>query len=511
MSGHGRSAPRPGWWWQGVVLALVLVGGLVGWLHPRVLANAIGDADAGWHLATGRLIVETGGVPDADPFCFTSDGLTWTNLNWLAQVALYVVFLAAGFAGPLALASVLSLWTLGALVVALRRRGANPLWACLALLPLLAVLTDVHGLRPRGWTFALLATTAALVADARPQVPLGAARGVALVAVLWIWNQVHGGFAYGYATLGCLLLGDAVQGWRADRRVPRRCLELLGVAGLGALGWFAHPQGLASVEHVLRYPGRLGLQFERVGELRAFGGLDDPLLLVFVLGLAGTLAACASRRGAGLRGGELLVSLLFWTLAFKTRRALIPALVLSAPWVAARLSQALPVAWLARRLEATARSLPPALALTAALWLAWAVPGRSVAHAVPGDMGHGAWSRVVFPCEGANALRSLGGERRILNLYSAGGLLDWGLYPQRRLVVDGRGDLHGRGTAYEDYARVVDLAPGWQAIVDRWGVSFALLPAGTPLVAALRDAGWVVRHADPQRPGYVAWVVLERA
>ena len=39
--------------------------------------------DGPWHLACGRLIVETGAVPHSDPFCFTSEGVRWQNLNWL--------------------------------------------------------------------------------------------------------------------------------------------------------------------------------------------------------------------------------------------------------------------------------------------------------------------------------------------------------------------------------------------------------------------------------------------
>jgi hypothetical protein len=44
-----------------IAVALVLVG----------LAHGLTDADYFWHLTTGRLIVQSGSVPNVDPFSFT--------------------------------------------------------------------------------------------------------------------------------------------------------------------------------------------------------------------------------------------------------------------------------------------------------------------------------------------------------------------------------------------------------------------------------------------------------
>ena len=44
------------------------------------------DGDTYWHVAAGRLIIDTRGVPATDPFSFTFRGQPWTAHEWLAEV-----------------------------------------------------------------------------------------------------------------------------------------------------------------------------------------------------------------------------------------------------------------------------------------------------------------------------------------------------------------------------------------------------------------------------------------
>src|SRR6185436_10688312 len=83
--------------------------------------------DHWWHMLTGRLILETGRVPAADPFSFTFQGAPWTNWEWLAGV---VMFLAWSAAGPLGLVLLRALAFGGTVLVVLRhwrRLGGRPL------------------------------------------------------------------------------------------------------------------------------------------------------------------------------------------------------------------------------------------------------------------------------------------------------------------------------------------------------------------------------------------------
>jgi hypothetical protein len=57
-----------------------------------------------------------------------------------------------------------------------------------------------------------------------------------------------------------------------------------------------------------------------------------------------------------------------------------------------------------------------------------------------------------------------------------------------------------------EYDSIVNATPGWERILDRYGVNVALLPVAQPLAAALRLRNdWRVVYADAQA------VLFERA
>src|SRR5207249_3219313 len=56
-------------------------------IHPLLAIYRPGgllqDPGTGWHLVTGRLILDTGSIPARDPFSYTAAGHEWINLAWL--------------------------------------------------------------------------------------------------------------------------------------------------------------------------------------------------------------------------------------------------------------------------------------------------------------------------------------------------------------------------------------------------------------------------------------------
>src|SRR5690348_7781337 len=50
-------------------------------------AQLFGDPGTGWHLATGRYILDTGSIPRADMFSFTAFGRPWVSYSWLFEAA----------------------------------------------------------------------------------------------------------------------------------------------------------------------------------------------------------------------------------------------------------------------------------------------------------------------------------------------------------------------------------------------------------------------------------------
>jgi len=508
--GDSTAAParRTAAWWWGLVLSLPLQAWALHYLYHAVALRPIRSNDAPWHLVCGRIIVETGAVPRVDPLCYTSAGLDWINLNWLAQELLYRLYLQLGFDGPILLAGALLGAGLAFSALHLRARGVGGAAGLLALAGVAFALLHTQGLRPRSWTFALLPACAWLLARPDPGLRLGWRTAAALLGVLLLWNNLHGGFVYGYALLGLDALGSCLDahrqglGWR-----PRRAWLLAGVIALGLLGFGLHPHGYDALVYAATYPRALDAQLRTVYELMPIDFTDRigrSVELLVGLGVVGLFMARDK-----LRARDLLVAAVFLHLALVIRRGFVPLFVLSAPWVAE--------AWTAvfarrgllttpagqagdRWLAANLRALPAVLAGGAVLWAALVIPrtgpGRPGRLAPPLDVR-------ALPVDAVRALRVMrdaGIRGRVFNVYHAGGLLGWGLYPEERLIfIDGRGDLHARGPAYADYRRIVQLQEGWAERLDALDVEVVFGPGGWPLVAALRDdRGWEVVYTDPR-------------
>jgi hypothetical protein len=73
-----------------------LLLGLVVLLAVAASLTPIGSYDYWWHLATGRLILEHGAIPHADPFSFTSFGTEWVDHEWLFQILAYLTHSSFG-------------------------------------------------------------------------------------------------------------------------------------------------------------------------------------------------------------------------------------------------------------------------------------------------------------------------------------------------------------------------------------------------------------------------------
>jgi hypothetical protein len=95
------------------------------------------------------------------------------------------------------------------------------------------------------------------------------------------------------------------------------------------------------------------------------------------------------------------------------------------------------------------------------------------------------------------AMRELSPNGNLFNDYNWGGYVLWELSPAYSTFVDGRTDVF-TPEVFEDYLRLWAAQPGWEAAIERWNIAVVLLPPRSPLVAALREAGWEARFSDDQ-------------
>ena len=183
------------------------------------------------HLATGRLILDTGSVPSVDPYSRFGAGEPWTVQSWLVSL---VYASADRLAGPPAIR--LFNGVVGALIGIGAWRLGGPAGRVGTRVGLAAAPLAVgFGLwSPRPLLVGLAALVGLLLIVRERRAPW------LLVPLLWVWGNAHGSFPLALAFLTMTVLG----GWLDDRRLDRRDLGLLAWAAIGTAGAAVGPLGL---------------------------------------------------------------------------------------------------------------------------------------------------------------------------------------------------------------------------------------------------------------------------
>lgn len=222
----------------GLLLAVVALGFGIGPLHDNSFLT---------HLATGRLILDSGSIPSADPYSFTAFGTPWTVQSWGASV------LYAGIEELVGLVGIRVLVGLCCAAIAwLAWRLTEPAEGLVARL---AIAVPVVGIGAGLWverplTFSLLLLLGVLYALEGRLAPAW------MVPAFWLWVNLHGSYPIGLVAIGCFGLGRLL-----DRAPVRREAEVLGWAVVGTvLGGLLSPVG----------PRLLGFPFQLLSRRDAF-------------------------------------------------------------------------------------------------------------------------------------------------------------------------------------------------------------------------------------------------
>jgi hypothetical protein len=83
----------------------------------------------------------------------------------------------------------------------------------------------------------------------------------------------------------------------------------------------------------------------------------------------------------------------------------------------------------------------------------------------------------------------------MFNPFDWGGYISLMLWPEKKVFIDSQGDVYGEAFIRE-YEQVISLWPGWQTILDKYHVDWALVPRVWSLAQALADNGWYEVYAD---------------
>lgn len=474
-----------GWPWWVAAAAATLV----------VTVQPLRDPDVWWHLAMGKLILAHG-LPSHEPFSFSAATTPWVGQQWLYEVGLARL---VGLGGDALAILVMGLVGSAAFVVAgLCRRPEETTpaaFSALAIVVCAVVAGELLGVRGQVVSVLGVALTLLVVTRWRS----GRERSAWwLVPIVAAWANVHAGFVAG---LGIALLSAlTVAIWQrvhhegAPRSRPSVLLAATAVAGLAALANPAGPRLYAYVVATFANPRLTGSIVEWQSPdfhqtmLRAFEVLVVALVILWV----------RSRRPDPL---DVVLALGLLVASLQAQRNVSLFCVVATPQLA-RYGALVWAEWRARRDARLRWPQPPRwFAPLVASTVVAAVVGVDVAprlrpDGIATDVAH------RYPVAAANAVAARFPGERLYSTYEWGGYLAFRFPVGRVVFVYGESAIFG-SERLDEYLTVHLLAPGWQDVLDRWGMRHAIVPAASQEAAAFSEVGWTVLCHDPESDAVV--------
>ncbi|HLK67135.1 MAG TPA: hypothetical protein VKU19_27060 [Bryobacteraceae bacterium] len=459
--------------------------------RPQAWQALLGDGDTGWHIRTGDYILQTGRVPQADPFSFTRAGQPWFAWEWLSDVIFASLHRWHGLAAVAGLAAGVLGLSAVFLFCWLLRRGSG-LWIAVAVTLLAVSQSSIHALaRPHIFSL-LLATQALWILDEDRRSP-----GLLLwwlVPLTALWANLHAGFAGWLLILGLLVLVSGIaRHWKNFLRYGTLAALCSAATLLNPYGWRLH-------QHIAQYLGSSWIM-EHVQEFQSPSIRSENMIVFALMLLFGVVSA---GRPLGRRqwfDGLLVIAWGF--AALRSARHVPWYAIVSAPVIASECAT-----WwsgLAARKPARSAirifwdlSLDLGRSRHISIWaptLGALVIGISLPAARLADFPE---SRFPVAAVGANLNRLVpaGSMPRILTSDQWADYLIFQLYPLQRVFFDGRSDFYGPSVG-DDYQALLSVGAGWRGALDRYGFDIALLPKDWALGNLLQDSpDWTVVYRD---------------
>jgi hypothetical protein len=240
------------------------------------------DGDTYWHVTTGHWILAERAIPRMEIFSHTALGHPWLDVEWLAQIILYLSYALLGWHGLILLCGLVQSTTF----VLLYKFLARELRPTIALgASSVAYLFCAHHFlaRPHILTYPIIVIWTAALAKASDE---NRSPSLWLLPLMVLWANLHGGFTIGLTLAAGFGFEATIAAVRAERR---RVAMKWSVFGLGALlAGCVTPYGYQSV--VRTYLGLdLGELLDQVGEWRPMNAYNDfyqEIGLLFLLTLA---------------------------------------------------------------------------------------------------------------------------------------------------------------------------------------------------------------------------------
>ena len=486
----------------GLADAMVALGFVV--LLVQLPEHFAADPGVGWHLATGKWIVEHASIPYLDPFLAYKEGRSWVSDQWLSDCLFYLLFRAGSW--PLLYAALLSIIALTYFLLlrsALSALVRSYLITCFVVIVAFK-LGQLHFiLRPVVFSFLFFSVLYVLLyrlyfeikAERQPRF---ARLFVCLPLMFMLWANMHPGFVTGLVLILLLIvalfLDQLLLGVGFSRATLKKLSALFLLCCLATLlnpyGYNLHRSivALGSSDYFMN----LHMEWKGI-EFKEFAGFLFETVLILIV-LSTFLAGVGSM---GWRCFEVFSLLAFAHLALQAIRMLpFFGIVMTVPFVqallnlgAARFMQKNKI-WsrlapyfenLALREQRTNAGKLVLLVGVAMLLFQAASSGR-----IPFFAGQFGPPQKDFPYQAVQFLKAQGQELRVAASPDWGGFITWFGAGQLKPILDDRNTLVGEAF-YRRFMASMKPGADWRSYLSEFGVTHLLLSKASPLGASIRE------------------------
>lgn len=475
----------------------------------------LGDGSTGWHLATGKYILQHGAIPSTDLFSNTFPQKAWVPYEWLSDLVGAVLETIGGIK-LVAVATACAIALLFSLIyLECRRNGCNLLLA--VVLTILGTLTSsIHWLaRPHIFTFFGVFLFARHLERFRLGQEGAKHMLIALAITMVIWSNTHPGFLTGLALVVIYTVSEAVVAMLSGGEFRAASLTRLRTFALGLLVVFlatlVNPNALRMYSYIFNYL-RHGYVLSKTNEFmppdfKQVHAICMALIFAFfVIGLA------LSKRPAGL--APVLTVLAFAWLGINSARneplfAIVSVPITATLWAHMSLENLIGTGFLQShrlntltekfrsffqnidQVEASCTMHIIPIALTTVLALSCLNNGKiGPIELVSSDFDPNSKPTETLDCIKANKLD----WRHGLNMDNWGGYIYY--KTGNRVFIDDRLDFYGQ-EFFMDYGKMVTLAPDYKGVLAKHKIEWIFFPNQSSFVANLMQTGqWKILCQD---------------
>lgn len=487
------------------ISATDIVAGLLILALGSGLMPVFSDPGTGWHLRTGRLILETGSIPIHDLFLSPPAGLPWINDQWLGDVVFGLVELIFGLNGVfIFIIGVCSLSYFVLLRKLIEKRTHSLSIATIVFLMASLSASVQFICRPLVFSMLLLVVLHFILLRDLHSERLSRVLYLLVLPLLFlVWANLHGAFTLGLFLLGLFFFHRVVDAY------PRR-IEMWETLVLGAMS------GLLSAVATLINPWGIGLWRSVLGlaSSRYFMNLNTewlpldvyspvftaPLILILLLLFTPRPAGCYRRHCY-----EFIATVVFIALSLIHRRYMVFLPIVLAPLLTSLASAGLTtfqinrVGPLAKLIKAdfaiSSRFFKPEGGMIITI-VAFVVMSAAVACGYQERL---RGFTASYPKKIVDHLRATGakGGDAIFATPDLGGYIIYQLWPDYRVYIDDRNQLIGE-ERYRKYFDVIGMRSGWRDTLASTDAEFAILGEESPLAKFLlrEDRGWRKEFQD---------------